>query len=126
MNDRFRFRIWDEETQTMQYNTFCWEESNMMQCTGLKDKNGILIYEGDLIEYQLDRDILRKYGFTYDSNMTEVYTVEYRTIAVFLEGNHHHCDLDASDTFIMFKVLREGRVIGSIYENPELLNKTDK
>ena len=72
MNDRFRFRAWNIEEKKMYYdaqNTYDYmcgspiifaesfsclltnnDEWIVEQCTGLKDKNSNLIYEGDLIK----------------------------------------------------------------------------
>ena len=63
MQDRFKFRFWDKETQTMQKipmvelrhritldKIFADDRVIFMQCTGLKDKNGLnLLFECDII-----------------------------------------------------------------------------
>lgn len=58
-NDRLKFRAWYSEEKKMEYQegkTPAWLGDILtnsyyipMQCTGVKDKNGKLIYEGDIV-----------------------------------------------------------------------------
>ena len=82
----------------------------LMQYTGLKDKNGVEIYEGDVVEHG-SRDEL-DFG---------VGTVERNKEWACFELK---CSYDWGDTHTSNEVIaasREWRVIGNIYENPELL-----
>lgn len=83
-----------------------------MQYTGIKDKNGKEIYEGDIISTDLDRPF---------------------NIVVFRNGAFmFQCHDNGKDYYdYMFSVDEEsdrweyGEIIGNIYENPKLVGESD-
>lgn len=94
----------------------------LMQFTSLKDKNGHEIYEGDIVE-------------CYDrGKLCDIGTVEYGIFESFHEGGYSraHCHIGffvatKEEPFQALSRLNEDikwnevKVIGNIYENPELL-----
>ena len=116
MNDRFRFRAWNTEANKMYYSTYTeplviggdehWAikgfaddmDSVLMQSTGLKDKNGKLIFEGDIFVDEIGRKMVVKYEegmWTEEGYMTG-----------------YNFDFSIHDNCV---------VIGNIYENPEIV-----
>ena len=118
MNDRFKFRVWDKV-----FNRYWTDEEikenaawllfpdndninnvEIEQCTGLRDKNGNLIYEGDIIFINGE-----KWRVIWDdedcafffSNLKEVY--------------HQPIFPD------FYMGAEDFKVVGNIHENPELL-----
>ncbi len=82
----------------------------LMQCTGLKDKNGKLIYEADIVKYKDE---------VYDLCIGRIkkdnahYELQYYTGEKYGWFSH-----------ILFKqYIKNIEVIGNIYENPELLEQ---
>nr|WP_321315007.1 YopX family protein [uncultured Ligilactobacillus sp.] len=131
MKDRFRFRAWDKKNNTY-YNplnikvngltltikdnvgTFDMfahdlELSSIVieQCTGLKDKNGKLIYEGDILQ-STDEWFHEKYKVKWDREFSQFTLIGINTINV----SFGIIDPDSLE------------VIGNIHENPELLEES--
>lgn len=122
MNDRFKFRFWDKETKTMQKipmvelrhrisldKIFDDDRVIFMQSTGLKDKNGKLIYQGDILG-----DIYEGLYIHYceHCHQFQLYSQGYGCMAC--NGDIHWIEVVEDN--------KKLEVIGNIYENKELLN----
>lgn len=111
-NREIKFRAWDEDIKQMlppvdlSVNKKYWKwlgvnDLKLMQFTGLLDKNGKEIYEGDIVEIP---DYYAKKGI-----------VEYSA------PEFHVYDGDDGFTSFDWEEWEYFKVIGNIYENPNLL-----
>jgi len=111
MSREIKFRAWDKSSEYMHSNVQSgvyedpddWTEFNtvlglecfeVMQYTGLKDKNGKEIFEGDVL---------------YHHTLSESYVIknDFKILAQISDFSRNYIE-----------------VIGNIYENPELLEAT--
>lgn len=79
------------------------ETDKLIQCTGLKDKNGNLIFEGDICIYDFE-GIGKQKAVIYFNDTYAGFMV--KPLGDFQYTKLNNC-----------------RIIGNIYENPELLSK---
>ena len=125
MEDRFRFRVWDKESNKWLHFDFStyptyekriWKAlsdgESFYQCTGLKDKKGELIYEGDIVKFK-DRILIIRYQEEMSCLTPQYYNEgEYCGRLWFDDYDSEECEFYRSTNF---------EVIGNTYENPELM-----
>ena len=141
MQDRFNIRFWDKKKKKMYYDLLlffdymdCMNDTNLipMQCTGLKDKNGKLIYEGDIIEVQYLGAQIALFRNEYsDQPKNERFAVIYDdTVNQYVCTNYEYrktCEVHSLD-FYKIQINTENKlyeVIGNVHKNPELLEEIE-
>ena len=94
-----------------------FDEIELMQYTGLKDKNGKEIYEGDIVLYQ---DWEQCYEGGGNDSFINKGIVEYNESNCCFNVTERET-IDIED--VLYKGNEDLEVIGNIYDNPELLEK---
>ena len=85
-------------------NPYFYKQFKIMQYTGLKDKNDVEIYEGDILSHHLQGNRFVEYGSPFKNHGGYM----------LVSKNGRRGTLNDSDKLY--------EVIGNIYENKELLN----
>lgn len=97
----------------------------LMQYTGLKDKNGKEIYEGDIFGRYKDKYNKNSEGESLDVVAYVGWDSEYGCYDIyekFLNDKFNEYEEDKSDKFDNCN-WSSYKVIGNLFENPELINK---
>lgn len=124
MNREIKFRVYDEDFKKMRYlnsshDFICFDEkgngyyhnmqtglgewfSDLMQYTGLKDKNGVEIYEGDVVR------------IVYD-NIEHIYQIIFDKEELDFKATNG--EINYGGNFQYLGCCEEIEVIGNIYEN---------
>ena len=116
-----KFRAWTEEGKVMYYDVYPFKDDTLllsydeiafdevpasdfilMQSTGIKDKNGREIFEGDIIKFSIDN------GFDYGNDEIGIVRYQLGTFRV--------------DVFQLSYLLEGGevKIIGNVYETEDL------
>lgn len=85
------------------------------QFTGLTDKNGAEIYEGDIIRSPLGHVVIVKFGYKEHIVKHDIFTDRFAAYG-WIVGNVINGITDFLDNEFL-----QGEVIGNIHDNPELL-----
>ncbi|EAE1828898.1 hypothetical protein ARV02_02605 [Listeria monocytogenes] len=128
------FRAWDKEVKEMDYNPSVieiWQNKPIneqfrleseeklvwMQYTGLKDKNGKKIFEGDIVAFSED-------DFHVFNSQVEYFSEDgYPAFDIKVPSDYYFDSNVFSE--VSMSGLHEIEVIGNIHENPDLLEVSE-
>ena len=116
MNDRFMCRIWDKKLneRILPMGILDSNEDDLIfeQCTGLRDKNGKLIYEGDIVKDVFDERPV-------------IWCKECGGFQLAYSKDCLECMACAGDDFFVDLNKEDIEIVGNIHENKDLFEVVD-
>lgn len=101
--------IWIIDEDSVAGDWIVNNDLHLMQSTGLKDKNGKEIFDGDVLEIEDEGEVLGNAKLTWD-NEQAVFMIE----AISVDDIAPFHEIISDETYSY-------RVVGNVYKNPELL-----
>ena len=142
-----RFRCWDKDSKVMRswkdliltkddgddFWLIGYKENScitsfdhdqiLMQSTGLKDKNGVEIFEGDLVKKFLN---INKFTDDFAEDIEPVYAIT----SIVRDGACFKTTFKGAPSLVVNEnsgsMAKHMEVVGNIYENPELLEQANE
>lgn len=133
MNDRYKYRVWDKNLKVM-HPVWCltpygaviddlmiakreisFNDCVIMQCTGIADKNGKLIYEGDVLKNLLNG---KKYKVAWVGCQAS-----FELHQILSPNGEDYKKAQPIAIYFANGGFQRFQVLGNIYENPELLEE---
>ena len=133
MNREIKFRVYDKDLKRMRYlhsshDFICFDEkgngyyhnmqtgfgewfSDLMQYTGLKDKNGVEVYEGDIIDIHQTVNGYNQFVIQYDNYKFSARYYNQKTKQIL---GWYQYDLD--ELFEINEFEKEIEVIGNVWD----------
>ncbi len=100
-------------------NPYFYKQFKIMQFTGLFDKQGVEIYEGDIVVYD---DTSYNAHTSILTGVIKMENLSFKLISIKPDSLGYRKMLIGSDDFFS----RKSQVIGNIYENKELLTHQNR